>query len=53
MGRRTFETGDPDSYVGNYEFQLPIFVLTHQPPEDTIAEICVPTYTYGITAADG
>jgi dihydrofolate reductase len=32
MGRRTFEMGDPDSYVGNYEFQVPIFVLTHQPP---------------------
>ena len=24
--------GDPDSYVGNYGFQVPIFVLTHQPP---------------------
>ena len=24
--------GDPDSYVGNYEFQVPIFVLTHRPP---------------------
>jgi dihydrofolate reductase len=23
MGRRTFEMGDPDSYVGNYEYQLP------------------------------
>jgi dihydrofolate reductase len=33
MGRRTFEMGDPDSYVGNYEFQVPIFVLTHEPPE--------------------
>jgi dihydrofolate reductase len=32
MGRRTFEMGDPDSYVGNYEFQVPIFVLTHHPP---------------------
>ena len=32
MGRRTFEMGDPDSYVGKYEFQVPIFVLTHQPP---------------------
>jgi hypothetical protein len=21
MGRRTFEMGDPDSYVGEYEFQ--------------------------------
>jgi dihydrofolate reductase len=32
MGRRAFEMGDPDSYVGNYEFQVPIFVLTHEPP---------------------
>ncbi|MGI9021699.1 MAG: dihydrofolate reductase family protein [Acidimicrobiales bacterium] len=24
--------GDPDWYVGNYEFQRPIFVLTHRPP---------------------
>ena len=33
MGRRTFEMGDPDSFVGNYEFQVPIFVVTHRPPE--------------------
>ena len=32
MGRRTFEMGDPDSYVGEYEFQVPIFVITHTPP---------------------
>ena len=32
MGKKTFEMGDPDSYVGNYEFQVPIFVLTHSPP---------------------
>jgi dihydrofolate reductase len=32
MGRKTFEMGDPDSYVGEYEFQVPIFVLTHNPP---------------------
>jgi dihydrofolate reductase len=33
MGRRTFDMAeDPDWYVGNYEFQVPIFVLTHQPP---------------------
>lgn len=25
--------GDPDSFVGNYEFQVPIFVLTHEPPK--------------------
>ena len=24
MGRRTFELGDPDSYVGDYEFQVPV-----------------------------
>jgi dihydrofolate reductase len=32
MGRRTFEMGDPDSFAGNYEFQVPIFVVTHKPP---------------------
>jgi dihydrofolate reductase len=32
MGRRTFEMANPDSCVGNYEFQVPIFVLTHHPP---------------------
>src|SRR5215213_817748 len=32
MGRRTFEMGDPDAYVGQYEFQVPIFVLTTHPP---------------------
>lgn len=32
MGKRAFEMGEPDSYVGNYEFQVPIFVLTHEPP---------------------
>ena len=33
MGKRAFEMGDPDSFVGNYEFQVPIFVLTHEPPD--------------------
>lgn len=33
MGRKTFGMGEPDSYVGNYEFQVPIFVLTHRPPQ--------------------
>jgi dihydrofolate reductase len=32
MGKRTFEMGDPDGYVGEYEFQVPIFVVTHEPP---------------------
>ena len=33
MGRKAFEMGDPDSWVGTYEFQVPIFVLTHHPPQ--------------------
>ena len=32
MGRRAFEMADPDWYVGNYELQVPIFVVTHEPP---------------------
>lgn len=33
MGRRTFEMAeDTDAYADNYEFQVPIFVLTHHPP---------------------
>jgi dihydrofolate reductase len=32
MGKRTFEMGDPDSFVGNYEFQVPISVVTNHPP---------------------
>ena len=32
MGRNTFDMAeDPDWYV-NYEYQIPIFVLTHPPP---------------------
>jgi dihydrofolate reductase len=33
MGKRTFAMGDPDSYVSSYEFQVPIFVLTHEAPK--------------------
>ncbi|WP_309571873.1 dihydrofolate reductase family protein [Deinococcus sp.] len=32
MGRRAFDMGKPDEYVGQYEYQVPIFVLTHHPP---------------------
>ncbi len=32
MGKHAFEMGDPDSYAVDYEFQVPIFVLTHTPP---------------------
>lgn len=32
MGRRAFVMGDPDGYAGSYEFQVPLFVVTHAPP---------------------
>jgi dihydrofolate reductase len=32
MGRKTFAMADPDAYVGAYEFQVPIFVVTRHPP---------------------
>jgi dihydrofolate reductase len=32
MGRRAYAMGDPDSYVGSYEYQVPIFVLAHALP---------------------
>jgi dihydrofolate reductase len=34
MGWNAFAMAeDPDSYAGNYEFQVPIFVLTHEIPK--------------------
>lgn len=34
MGRRTYDLAeDPDGYADGYEFQVPIFVVTHQPPQ--------------------
>jgi len=34
MGRHSFDMAeDPDWFAGNYEYQVPIFVLTHKPPE--------------------
>lgn len=34
MGRNSYAMSeDPDWFAGNYEYQVPIFVLTHTPPE--------------------
>jgi dihydrofolate reductase len=33
MGRHSYNMGDPDSFADNYEYQVPIFVLTHHIPE--------------------
>lgn len=46
MGRRSFAMGDPDSFVGNYEFQVPIFVVTHRPPEKPPAQDERLTFTF-------
>ena len=32
MGRHTFQMADPDTLADNYEFQVPIFIVTHRPP---------------------
>jgi dihydrofolate reductase len=46
MGRRAFEMGEPDSYVDNYEFQTPIFVLTHHAPEQAPKQSDQLTFTF-------
>jgi dihydrofolate reductase len=37
---------DPDWYVGNYEFQVPIFVVTHTPPATLPAQDEHLTFTF-------
>ena len=55
LGRRSFAMAeDPDWYVGNYEFQVPIFVVTHQPPAVLPAQNENLTFTFvtdGIASA--
>jgi dihydrofolate reductase len=56
IGRRTVEMADPDSYVGNYEFQVPIFVVTHHPPATAPQQDEHLTFTFvtdGVEAAAG
>ncbi|HLY25611.1 MAG TPA: dihydrofolate reductase family protein [Aggregatilineales bacterium] len=33
MGRHSYNMGDPDSFAADYEYQVPIFVLTHNIPQ--------------------
>lgn len=33
MGRTIFEMGEADLYADHYEFQVPLFIVTHTPPE--------------------
>jgi dihydrofolate reductase len=47
MGRNSFAMAeDPDWFAGNYEYQVPIFVLTHQPPEKHPRETEDLTFTF-------
>lgn len=47
MGRNAFAMAeDPDSYAGNYEYQVPIFVLTHKAPKKHPKETNDLTFTF-------
>lgn len=47
MGRNSFAMAeDPDSLAENYEYQVPIFVLTHQPPKRHPRETGTLTFTF-------
>src|SRR5689334_9992576 len=47
MGRNSFAMSeDPDWFAGNYEYQVPIFVLTHQPPKKHPKETKDLTFTF-------
>jgi dihydrofolate reductase len=47
MGRNSYAMAeDPDWFAGNYEYQVPIFVLTHAPPEKHPKETESLTFTY-------
>ncbi|HEX9387809.1 MAG TPA: dihydrofolate reductase family protein [Anaerolineales bacterium] len=47
MGRNSFAMSEnPDWFAGNYEYQVPIFVLTHQPPERHPKETNDLTFTF-------
>ena len=46
MGRKTFAMGDPDTYAGNYEYQVPIFVVTKNPPKKQPKQTDQLTFTF-------
>ena len=53
MGKRAYEMAtDPDWYAGNYEFQTPIFVLTHTVPKKHPKETDNLTFTFVTTGID-
>ena len=47
MGRNSYAMSeDPDWFAGNYEYQVPIFVLTHEPPSKHPKETDQLTFTF-------
>ena len=47
MGRNAYAMSeDPDWFAGNYEYQVPIFVLTHEPPQKHPKETDDLTFTF-------
>ncbi len=47
MGRHSFDMAqDPDWFAGNYEYQVPIFVLTHRVPKKTPKQTDDLTFTF-------
>jgi dihydrofolate reductase len=47
MGRNSYAMSeDPDWFAGNYEYQVPIFVLTHKPPEKMPKQTDDLTFTF-------
>ena len=46
MGRKTYAMGDPDSYAGNYEFQVPIFVISRTIPKKHPKQTDKLTFTF-------
>ena len=54
LGRNSYDMGDPDSFAENYEYQVPLFVLTHHIPEKKPREtekLTVTFVTDGIESA--
>ena len=47
MGRNSYAMSeDPDWFAGNYEYQVPIFVLTHKPPKKMPRQTDDLTFTF-------
>ena len=46
MGRNSYAMGDPDSFADSYEYQVPIFVVTHHIPNKKPKENDALTITF-------